>query len=262
MFNRIYEMYSLEKYTIETTIINVIVAIIILTITYYLYKNKNVLLEDIVNGAFLWSILGLSIRFIEDVYSIEMPLRLLFITPFIYVETYVVAVISYFIVKNVQVNSNRRIWYYLPLFLSLPVYAFIITEVKAFRIIPAFAILVAIFSLFYLLSKFYKELKYTLPITFQTFDGLTTFVAVTFLNFYEEQLLATKIISFAENHLFGIYGSGAWLFLLLKFFISLAIVEYIKRYNNAEKEAHLVLWFMAFLGFVTGFRNLLNILFV
>ncbi len=260
MLKGIYEMYSLEKYTIETTLINVFVAVVMLTITYYLYKNKNVLLEDIVKGAFLWSVLGLSIRFLEDVFYIEMPLRFLFITPFIYVETYIMAVMSYLILKSIHID--KRVWYYLPLFLSLPVYAFIIMEVKTFRILPALVILLIVVFLFYILNRIYKELQYSLPITFQTFDGLTTFVAVTFLNFYEEQLLATKIISFAENYLFVVYGSGAWLFLLLKFFISLAIVEYIKRHRNTEKEAHLVLWFIAFLGFVTGFRNLLNILFV
>ncbi len=102
-----------------------------------------------------------------------------------------------------------------------------------------------------------------LPIIFQIYDALTTFFALTFLHFREEHVLGNMIITFAEKYLFTINGSGSWLFLLVKAFIVIIIIEYfyrIKVYNR--EDVKIALMFIALLGAFTGTRNLLNILFV
>ena len=256
MLEKILYLYSSEKYTITTTLINVIIGIALFYIALFVQKQKKIPLKELYYATLSWGILGITIRFSADIFNIQMPLRLFFITPFIYIEIFLLALCFLYI--------NRKIWTHVPIFISIPCLLFLIINANHFRFMHGLIIMIFTYVVYLFAKRRYSQKEFSLPITFQSFDGFTTFIATTYLAFYEEHLLANKITKLASNYLFTINNSGAWLFLLIKILIPVLLIEIIRKsdYLRENNNIKFVLWFIAFLGFLTGTRNLLNILFI
>ncbi len=142
--------YSLGRYTWETTLINVIIGLLLFYLAYWLVMKRYLSLKDVFLGSICWGILGLSIRFSADILNLSMPYRLFFITPFIYVETYFVALSMYLLVKN---RRYMAVWYYFPFLSGISFIMMLSFYAEHFRWVYAMIILILTFILYFFSKK-------------------------------------------------------------------------------------------------------------
>ena len=262
-------------YNIYTTMLNVVLFLVVAYIFYYVVEKKNVVISDsFLYGSMAWSILGVSIRLMED---LGMVKSIFLITPFIYIEVLFVAALSlYVLLKYKPVIKTHKytltywqMWIKIPLISSIPFFwiDFIQALNKMSLNVYYFFITLWVWILSLLvIALFRKRVNVLKPVWnvktlwFQMFDGITTFMAITFLGFSEEHVLARNLIEYMEKLNLTINGSGAWAFLVLKIFVVSFVIYVIDKYITDLKERRLIKYFIIMLGFIVGLRNLLNIL--
>lgn len=252
----IFNLYNKGYYTITTTFINVIIAFAIISFFLYLIReNKLVFDNNLWKGGFAWALFGVIIRIYADAYTISMPLKLFFITPFIYVETFSLALISYFFL-------NKKQWVSLPLFFTIVAFIPLFSVFSHFYLFLGLVLMATVALSYALAIYIFHDSLISLSFAMQMFDAVSTFIGITFRDYYEEHVLGREIINFLENHNLTFYGSGAWGFMLTKTVFVLLLLYFIKKYYENDKYYYPILFFISLIGFVVGLRNAINLIFL
>ena len=274
--NNFYYAWKYETgYNIYTTFLNVLIFLIVAYIFYKTIEKHNVTISDnFLYGSMAWALFGISLRLLNDLKVVK---SIFLLTPFIYIETLVLASASLFLLLKYKptIKTHRytltywQIWMKIPLISSVPFLWLNITKSISQGSInfSYFFLTLWLWIISLLLIALARNKLNTLKpiwsvktLWFQMLDALSTFVAMTFLGFKEEHILAKNLILYTEKLNMTFYGSGAWSFLVLKILIVYFALYLIEKYITDIKEKRLIKYFIIMLGFIVGTRNLLNIL--
>jgi len=264
----IVEQYSLNHYTLFTTSVNIVFAIVILYFFVWVFKRYKV--EDYIKRTPRWFIIsllgwvlfGLSFRVMKDLEMVKGEWRMLIVAPFIYVEVFFIGLLSFLLFEK---RKKMMWWVIFPYFLAIPPFVVDFLHIHTFRW-GGFVLLVGMMAIFFLFSFFlFKKPLSREAFWFQMLDGSSTFISLTFFGFGEEHVLPTFLIRLVVRHHLLFFGSGAWIFLVVKFTLVWAILFVLDKYFDNEEyalENTTIKLFMILLGMGVGLRNTFNLLFV
>ncbi len=243
--------YTLGRYTVFTTLINVFFAVSVFLFLNYLVERKKLKIDlTLFHGSASWILFGVSIRFLKDLDVVSTPISIFISTPFIYLEVFFLAMFVYFTV--------RKIWSFAPLFVTIPLLVFEILVAEKFNLLALLSIVFLLSLFFFFAKKVLKNKDSMYAFTGQMLDGVSTFVSLTFFNFYEEHILSNFVMSFFEKMGIFLFGSTAWSFLLVKFLLVFFTIKFLE-VKLPENERYLFNFFIFVIGFAVGLRNTLNV---
>ncbi len=254
-------------YNVYNTVVYAVIAIAAVYLIYRILEKKGVLFDE----RFFKSILpfiffGSVLRIAEDGGILPRVVEIAgikifpFVTPGIYILTFFLLVLTWFIARKTSKTHEEFCWQTLAVgavLSALAILASLPVLVKAQNPL-AFAGIIALalgaWFAFKMLWK-HREKQTTFPeeavVFSQALDGSATFAGVQFLGYSEQHIVG--------NAIFALFG-GPWAFLLVKIIFALVVVELVRRENIKEGEKNYLLLLITILGLAPGLRDAFRIL--
>ncbi|MBU5689678.1 MAG: DUF63 family protein [Candidatus Aenigmarchaeota archaeon] len=241
-------MINREGYNTINTIAYAFLFIFLSYLTFNLLKRLKIKIDHLFAiSIFPFIASGVIIRVLHDAKLIS---GILFMTPNIWLLFF--SLIIFMIILSVLIQNNLKIPYYKPLFLSGFIMFSILLPTIQIKNTQALLYFIAFFiPLCVLIIIFKTSIENKLVMLFQILDSIITSIAVTWFNYTEQHVLPRFLIEKTNT---------AFTFVLVKAIVIYFSLKLIDEYEKDKEFNFYIKMLIAILGFATGMRSLLRLL--
>lgn len=235
-----------------------------------IFRNEKIAIDSkFLLSLSIWLFFGSSSRVLEDSGIVSSPL---FITPLIYGWIGALGVCTLLVSLKIEKKNPNLVYWKTWGFLGLILSLFNLSLLE-FRKLEIFAIILPIMLVWYGIlwfggTQLFKHLPYNiyrnslnkLALTAQLFDGTSSFIGITFFDFWEKHILGRFLLEFLESKgWLLVNSSGSWIIILLKIIVITVVLFSIDKYGESEYEKKFLKMLIFGLGLMLGLRNSMEI---